>query len=175
MSIESWRGCSRLSAALPLVDRPSSLTLVLEIACAASSALNTTFSPRQTLAFSRVPKRTCSPARLSQNSNRGCTAFQETFMNSNQRQRTRTGAVAQAGPGAGALGLQKALIALGVGIAALASALVLVLVPRPTSFPSPVPLACSGIETHESPEVAVVRHISHFSRSTDDIPPSRCA
>lgn len=95
-------------------------------------------------------------------------------MNSIHQQLARTDAVERAGASA-TRGLRKALMALVVAIAALASAIVLVLIPQPIPYPSQVPLACSGAETHESPEVAMVRHMSRVSRSTDDIPHSQCA
>lgn len=59
--------------------------------------------------------------------------------------------------------LQKALMALGVALAALVSAIVLVLNPQPIPYPSQVPLARGGTETHDSPEVAMVRHMSRVS------------
>lgn len=95
-------------------------------------------------------------------------------MNSIHQQLARTDAVEHAGARATTRGLRKALMALVVAIAALASAIVLVLIPQPIPYPSQVPLACRA-ETHESPEVAMVRHIGRVSRSTDDIPNSQCA
>jgi predicted Abi (CAAX) family protease len=71
--------------------------------------------------------------------------------------------------------LGKALMALVVAIAALASAIVLVLNPQPIPYPSQAPLACSGTETHDASEVAMVRHMSRVSRSTDDTSSSQCA
>ena len=96
-------------------------------------------------------------------------------MNSIQQQAARTGAVERAGASATTRGLRKALMALAVAVAALASAVVLVLMPQPIPFPSRVPLACSGSETHQSPQVATVRQMSRVSAGTDGMPASRWA
>lgn len=87
----------------------------------------------------------------------------------------RTDAVERAGASATTRSLRKALMVLVVAIAALASAIVLVLIPQPIPYPWQAPLACSGTESHDSPEVAMVRHMSRVSRSTDDLPNSQCA
>ncbi|MDM0066421.1 hypothetical protein [Variovorax sp. J31P207] len=72
-------------------------------------------------------------------------------------------------------GLQKALMALGIALAALVSAIVLVLNPQPFPYPSQVPLACSVVDTHGSPKVAMVRDVSPVSRRTDEVADARCA
>jgi len=96
-------------------------------------------------------------------------------MNFVHQQPARTDAVERAGASAVTSGLRKALMALAVASAALASAIVLVLIPQPIPYPSQVPFACSGTETQESTEVALVRPMSRVSTSTDDMPKSRCA
>lgn len=87
----------------------------------------------------------------------------------------RTDAVERAGASATTRSVRNALMVLVVAVAALASAIVLVLMPQPIPYPSQAPLACSATESHDSPEVAMVRHMSHVSRGTDDLPNSQCA
>lgn len=96
-------------------------------------------------------------------------------MNSIHRQFARTDAVERAGASATTRGLREALMALVVAIAAVASAIAMVLIPQPIPYPSQVPLACSGTETHQSPGITMMRHVSRVSRSTDDKPSSQCA
>lgn len=96
-------------------------------------------------------------------------------MNSIHQEPPRTQAVGRAGISATTRPLRKALMVLVVAVAALASAIVLVLNPQPIPYLSQAPLACNGTESHDSPEVAMVRHMSRVSRSTDDIPNSQCA
>ena len=84
-------------------------------------------------------------------------------MNSIHQQPARTDAFERAGASATTRGLREALMALAVAIAAFASAIVLVLIPQPIPYPSQGPLARGGTETHESPEVAMVRHMSRVS------------
>jgi predicted Abi (CAAX) family protease len=96
-------------------------------------------------------------------------------MNTIQLHLARTDPVEPAGASAAARGLKNALMTLVVALAALASAIVLVLNPQPIPYPSQAPLACSGTETHASPEVAMVRHMSPVTRSTDDTANPQCA
>jgi predicted Abi (CAAX) family protease len=96
-------------------------------------------------------------------------------MNTIQLHLARTDPVEPAGASAAARGLKNALMTLVVALAALASAIVLVLNPQPIPYPAQAPLACSGTETHASPEVAKVQHMSRVSRRTDDAPDARCA